>query len=110
VKLEDVLARMLCGLEDATDGHYEDGDPVRVDCRLEGRQHAEQWSPAMLVTPEGKALAALIEAAVAWRNAYAERWDGMMGQIDPPDPRIEADATLGLVRAVGEYLRLGDVA
>jgi hypothetical protein len=95
VKLEDVLARMLCGLEDATDGHYEDGDPVRVDCRLEGRQHAEQWSPAMLATPEGKALAALVEAAVGIREE-------MVGAVPRKVARLRD--------AVDEYLRLGDVA
>jgi hypothetical protein len=42
---------------------------------------------------------AVLEAARVWAAAYRARWDGMMGG-DEPDPRIEADATLALVRAV----------
>jgi hypothetical protein len=60
-------------------------------------------SVGLIVAIEAEAVARLrpiVEAAEAWAKAYGDRWDGMQGKIEPPDPRIEADATRALYTAV----------
>jgi hypothetical protein len=88
MKLEDVLAGALRDLYRTHKGMYEFDEFVN--------EHAA----AMLATSEGKALAALVEAAVAWTSTEGWSSDAALRQ------RLDSD--LGL--AVAEYLRLGDVA
>ena len=85
-RLEDVLARML-----------------RVGCLCESDDdflqplgHHERKAEQLLATPEGKALSALVEAAVAWRAPV--RNDEERGTRQVAD----------LAAAVDAYLALGD--
>lgn len=65
----------------------------------------------ILATPEGRAIEAVVQAAVAWHKAYGDRWDGMMtGTLQPSDIRVEADATLTLFAAVDAYLAVPEAA
>jgi len=52
-----------------------------------------QWPDTMLATPEGKALAALVEAAVADRAYYHKEGNGCIGRT-----RSAVDALLALVK------------
>lgn len=49
--------------------------------------------------------AAVREPMKAWHDAYRDRWDAMTSDKPEPDPRIEADATLALYRAIEEATR-----
>jgi hypothetical protein len=97
MKLEDVLTP-LCGHQHLA------SDPV---CSSVTRY---------LATPEGKALAALVEAAVAWAE-WGRQWEAVRPFLETwfveNLPGVPIPETKGagdhLVAAVDEYLRLGDV-
>jgi hypothetical protein len=80
MKLEDVLARL-----------------TRHDPPYDHETY-DDWAASILATPEGKALAALVEAAVDWHGAQDPYRQGR-NPFDEP-----------LSDAVTQYLRLGDVA
>ena len=75
---------------------------------VDGAEVRRRLVEGMLATPTGRAMSALIEAAVAWHRAYGDRWDAATSDKPEPEPRIEADATLALYAAVETWLALGD--
>jgi hypothetical protein len=98
MKLEDVLARMVHRRHEPACS----GNPAHIPWY--GQQVAE-----LLATPEGKALAALVEAAVALHGFKSDRPLGDPEGIDEEYADLWTRLNDFAV-AVAEYLRLGDVA
>ena len=83
------------------------GGDICIACGIVGsyEHSAEYQADAILSTPEGKAIAAVVEAAVTWHAIYGKRFQP---DFDYSDYRADADASLDIMRAVNAYLALAE--